>query len=184
MIKLLICGDVKTPKRNKGDAGIDLFVPNFSDEFVKQICKENDFYNYTYNKEGTRKDVFSIEYGKIVLQPGEDIKIPTMVRALIPENECLRFSNKSGVALKQKLIVGAEIIDSSYEGIMNIHVFNVSNKLSTIEFGQKLVQAVPIIIDTDDIQCMFQTEFFTEKEFYENHNHSRGDGGFGSTGLK
>ena len=32
-IKLFVCGDVKTPQRAKGDAGIDFFVPNFSEQF-------------------------------------------------------------------------------------------------------------------------------------------------------
>lgn len=183
MIKFLVCGDVKKPQRKRGDAGIDLFVPNYSDDFKVQLLTENNIYDCFDNEEGERHDAW-ISNGSIVLQPGADIKIPTFVRALIPENECLRFSNKSGVALKQKLIVGAEIIDSSYEGIMNIHVFNVSNETRLIEFGQKLIQAVPIIIDTDEIECITQTEFFTEKEFYKNHDHSRGDGGFGSTGIK
>lgn len=183
-IKLLVCGNVKNPTRKNGDAGIDLYVPEFSHEFVTQICEENDFYDFAYNKKGTRRNVFSLEYGKIVLQPGEDIKIPTMVRALIPEDECLRFSNKSGVALKQKLIVGAEIIDSSYEGIMNIHVFNVSNKPTIIEFGQKLVQAVPIKINTEQIEILKESDELTVEDFYKKHDHTRGDGGFGSTGLK
>ena len=182
MIKLLVCGDVKPPKRNKGDAGIDLFVPNYSDEFKLQLFKENKIWDVFYNEEGERTDVRIIG-NKIELSPGADIKIPTFVRALIPEDECLRMSNKSGVALKQKLIVGAEIIDSSYEGIMNIHLFNVSNETRTIEFGQKLVQAVPIKIDTDDLEIKNENDISVE-EFYKSHDHSRGDGGFGSTGIK
>ena len=182
MIKFLVCGDVKYPQRNFGDAGIDLYVPNYSDEFRTKLLLDNDVYDCFENELGERHDI-NITADKICLQPGADIKISTMVRALIPVDECLRFSNKSGVALKQKLIVGAEIIDSSYEGIMNIHVFNVSNETRFIDFGQKIVQAVPIKIDNDLI-CVGSDKDISVEEFYKNHNHSRGEGGFGSTGIK
>ena len=36
-IKLLVCGDVKAPQRKFGDAGIDLFVPNYSEQFIKDL---------------------------------------------------------------------------------------------------------------------------------------------------
>ena len=36
-IKLFVCGDVKAPQRAKGDAGIDFFVPNFSEQFLKDL---------------------------------------------------------------------------------------------------------------------------------------------------
>ena len=180
MIKLLVCGDVKTPKRNVGDAGIDFFVPNYSDEFRLRLIHENDVFDVFDNEDGERSD---ISIGKrIRLEAGADIKIPSMVRALIPENECLRMSNKSGVALNQKLIVGAEIIDSSYEGEMNLHVFNASNSSVEIEFGQKLVQGIPIVVDVDPIEVV-DNRVISVAEFYSNHEHTRGEGGFGSTGL-
>ena len=97
MIRFLVCGDVKPPKRNIGDAGFDLFVPNYSDEFRLRLIQENNVWDVFDNELGERSD---IKIGKttIELAPGADIKIPTMVRALIPEDECLRISNKSGVA--------------------------------------------------------------------------------------
>ena len=182
MIKFLVCGDVKAPQRKHGDAGFDLFVPNYSDEFRMRLIQENNVWDVFDNELGERTDI-SIGTKTISLEPGADVKIPTFVRALIPEDECLRMSNKSGVALKQKLLVGAEIIDSSYEGIMNMHVFNASNNKVTIEFGQKLVQAVPFKIDCGDHEVKYEKDASVE-DFYAEHDHSRGDGGFGSTGLK
>ena len=177
MIKFLVCGNVKAPKRKPGDAGFDFFVPEYSDEFKTRLYQENGIY-----PDGERSDAW-VSKEIIYLMPGADIKIPTMVRALIPEDECLRMSNKSGVALKQKLVVGAEIIDSSYEGEMNMHVFNVSNHVVTIEFGQKLVQAVPLKIDPEAYEVEYEMSMSVET-FYMRHDHSRGEGGFGSTGLK
>lgn len=181
-IKFLVCGDVKPPQRKRGDAGFDFFVPGYSDEFRMRLIQENNVWDVFDNELGERTDI-SISKASIVLDAGADIKIPTFVRALIPEDECLRMSNKSGVALKQKLLVGAEIIDSSYEGIMNMHVFNASNHKVSIEFGQKLVQAVPLKINDEDFIVEYENDVPVEK-FYENHDHSRGGGGFGSTGLK
>ena len=40
-IKLFVCGDVKAPQRAKGDAGIDFFVPNFSEQFLKDLTDKN-----------------------------------------------------------------------------------------------------------------------------------------------
>ena len=181
-IKFLVCGDVKAPQRKHGDAGFDLFVPNYSDEFRLRLLQENNIWDVFDNEYGERSDVV-ITKMQIRLEPGADIKIPSFVRSLIPEDECLRMSNKSGVALKQKLLVGAEIIDSSYEGIINIHVFNASHDTTSIEFGQKLVQLVPFKINTDEHEVVFDKDVSVE-DFYKGHDHSRGVGGFGSTGLK
>ena len=161
MIRFLVCGDVKAPQRKNGDAGIDFFVPNWSQEFMCRLIAENNVFDVFENETGERSD---IQIGKkIKLEAGADIRIPSMVRALIPE-------------------VGAEIIDSSYEGEMNLHVFNASNTSVEIDFGQKLVQGVPIVIDTDPIEVL-DSETVSVEKFYSGHDHSRGEGKFGSTGL-
>ena len=64
-----------------------------------------------------------------------------------------------------------------------MHVLNAGYQSTTIEFSQKLVQAVPIKIDCGEYSVEYEKYKSTE-EFYKDHNHSRGDGGFGSTGLK
>ena len=181
-IRFLVCGDVKAPQRKHGDAGFDLFVPNYSDEFRLRLIQENNVWDVFDNELGERNDL-TISKTQIILDPGADIKIPSFIRSLISDDECLRMSNKSGVALKQKLLVGAEIIDSSYEGIINIHVFNVSNHKVSIEFGQKIVQLVPFKINNEDHEIEFEKDLSVE-DFYKDHDHSRGSGGFGSTGLK
>ena len=181
-IKLLVCGDVKAPQRKFGDAGIDLFVPNYSEQFIKDLQECNP--NMTIEGFGGVNIHYNKADNKYVIQVKSscDIRIPSYVRALIPPDMCLRMTNKSGVATKQKLIVGAELIDSSYEGICNIHLFNVSDRLTTIDFGQKLSQMVPIKIDPDDINVSYE-KYISVEEFYKDHNHDRGEGGFGSTSL-
>ncbi len=182
MIKFLVCGDVKAPQRKAGqDAGFDFFVPNYSEEFEKQLEECNpDLGDYA----GVKIVITGDGHKKaIILPPNSDIKIPSMVRALIPEDECLLLVNKSGVALKQKLTVGACLVDSSYEGIIHLHMFNIGKNPVAIEFGQKLVQGVPYKLDCEEHQIFYETEV-SKEDFYKDHNHDRGDGGFGSTGLK
>lgn len=181
-IKLLVCGDVKAPQRKFGDAGIDLFVPNYSEKFIKDLQECNP--DMTIEGFGNVNIHFDKANQKHVIQLKSscDVRIPSYVKALIPPDMCLRMTNKSGVATKQKLIVGAELIDSLYEGICNIHLFNVSNRITVIDFGQKISQMVPIKIDPEDIDVYYE-KVISSEDFYKDHDHSRGLGGFGSTGL-
>ena len=176
-IKFLVCGNVKAPQRKAGqDAGFDFFVPEYSPEFVEQLRACNDT-----TIEIDRFECDGSFY--IVLCPGEDVKIPSLVRAYIPSDQCLLLVNKSGVSLKQKLAVGACLVDSSYEGIIHLHMFNMGNHTTYIKFGQKLVQAVPYLINNQESEIFYETDI-SKEEFYKDHDHVRGDGGFGSTGLK
>ena len=68
MIKLLVCGDVKVPKRNLGDAGIDFFVPNYSDDFRLRLIRENDVFDVFDNENGERSD---IAIGKKIRDTGQ-----------------------------------------------------------------------------------------------------------------
>ena len=79
---------------------------------------------------------------------------------------------------KKELLIGAQVIDAIYQGEVHINVHNVSNKTQTIEFGQKLAQAIQKEYrDTE-------WEEITNEEYNNIDKSSRGDGGFGSTGLK
>lgn len=172
MIKFLVTGDGIAPKRAQGDAGFDFYVPKYSDALVDEINMKSNRKVYIVNKDNN-EDV------KIKLYPHEDILIPTYVYSQFPSNIALVAKNKSGVATKQKLDVGACVVDSSYQGIIHVHVTNVSSEPQFIEFGKKIVQFVPFLIDDSE------PEVFTDlkpEEFFNNKSN-RGAGGFGSTGL-
>ena len=49
-IRLFVCGDVKTPQRAKGDAGIDFYVPNFSEQFLKDLTEKRIGYDFQKDK--------------------------------------------------------------------------------------------------------------------------------------
>lgn len=170
MIKFLVVGDGIAPKRAQGDAGFDFYVPKYSDALVDEInTKSNRKVSLVDNNEEV----------KIKLYPHEDVLIPTYVYSQFPSNIALVAKNKSGVATKQKLNVGACVVDSSYQGVIHVHATNVSSEPQFIEFGKKIVQFVPFLIDDSE------PKVFTDlkpEEFFNNKSN-RGAGGFGSTGL-
>ena len=167
-IKLFVNGDVKCPERKYGDAGIDFFVPYKTNKFIFDLKEKNI-------------DLRLVEEG-IELYPGKDVLIPSYIHSSFSAEWMLRASNKSGIATKQKLRIGAEIVDSSYEGIIHMHVFNDSEKVQIIKYGQKLVQFVPIHVNEKDLDITTSDEM-TLEEFYKDHETERGAEGFGHTGI-
>lgn len=152
-LKMAQTRDVKIPHRaNSGaDAGIDFFVPN------------------NWNSGETR-----------VLLPGQSVKIPSGIKVEVPAGYALIFFNKSGVASKKSLIVGACVIDHGYSGEVHINMINAGEDEQTISPGEKIVQAILMPVIT------FETIEVPESELYSNIHvaGSRGTGGFGSTGVK
>jgi dUTPase len=189
-VKFLVCGDVKPPKRNTGlDAGFDFFVPNLTEQFVKDLSEKNPGQPFRWGLVGVPSEEEEQNKGVFLYLPAhEDILIPTYIKARFPNNLCLRMSNKSGVATNKKLITGAEIIDSSYQGQIHIHLFNASNATRFIEFGQKIVQAIPLLINNDEHEIYYDNKieafkeyknFVSEEEFYNGMTSERGEAGFG-----
>lgn len=165
MIEFIRVRKVHKPERNiKENAGIDFFIPE------KESFTEEELENF-----GNR---ICINENEITILPHADIIIPSGIKSKFPNNIALIANNKSGIATKKKLVFGASVIDSSYQGEWHFHLINTSDWPQTIEFGQKIIQFIPHLIDTEPMCVVDQTEeeFFTEKT-------ERGTGGFGSTGV-
>ena len=140
--------DVKTPTRGtQGSAGIDFYVPNDYPNSLRRI------------------------------EPGDRYFIPSGIKANVPEGYALIAMNKSGVALKKGLMVGACVVDSDYQGEIHLHLVNVSNSFARIEAGEKLVQFLLVPVDHCNVEVVDESELFEEET-------TRGSGGFGSTGVK
>ena len=116
------------------------------------------------------------DFEKITLQPGESSCIPSGIKADVPEGFALIVFNKSGVALKRNLSVGACVIDEDYQGEIHLHVYNFGTKLETISPGEKLVQMILIPVFYDSVNEVELDSLFVKET-------ARGTGGFGSTGL-
>lgn len=147
-MKLAKIRNVKTPVRGtNGSAGIDFYVP---DDYPSNLC---------------------------AIEPGDRFFIPSGIKANVPDGFALIAMNKSGVAMKKGLMVGACVVDSDYQGEIHLHLINASNKTVTIEPGDKLTQFLLVPVNHCLVEIVNEDDLFTEET-------SRGSGGFGSTGVK
>ncbi len=115
------------------------------------------------------------DFTETVVKPGNSIRVASGIRVEVPTGYALIAFNKSGVALSG-LQVGACVIDEDYQGEINLHLFNVSDKDITIKPGQKLTQFIAL-----------QVNYVTVEETPDSELHTvtseRGAGAFGSTGT-
>ena len=126
-------------------------------------------------------DLFYCPDGKetdrgITIHPGETRLIPTGIKVEVPDNHMLEVKNKSGIAFRQQLVVGACVVDAGYDGEVFVNLHNIGTTCRRVEINQKVAQAVLVPI----IAC--EIEEVTEDCL--NQKTERGDGGFGSTGLR
>ena len=149
-MKLAKIRDVKTPTRGTaGSAGIDFYVPN-DYPATESLC---------------------------TIEPGERFFIPSGIKANVPEGYALIAMNKSGVALKKNLIMGAKVVDHDYQGEIHLHLINVGKRDVTIEPGDKLVQFLLVPVNHCEVEVVAEDNLFSTET-------TRGAGGFGSTGVK
>jgi dUTP pyrophosphatase len=87
--------------------------------------------------------VFNPEDGKeVVLKAGDTALFQTGYRFGIPHGYCLEVKNRSGVASKRQLIVGACIIDPGYDGEVFVNLHNIGKDTQFITAGTKIAQVV------------------------------------------
>ena len=125
------------------------------------------------------KDEKAMDMDEVVILPGKDYLVQTGVRVGVPKGWALLGVNKSGVATKKKLTLGAKLVDSGYTGELGIHLVNIGDAPAKICPGDKIAQFMLIPIGVTDV------EEITEEEYWRRNGDSeRGCGGFGSTGEK
>jgi dUTP pyrophosphatase len=111
----------------------------------------------------------------MAIAPGQTRLIPTGIKVEVPPNHMLEIKNKSGIAFKQQLVVGACVVDAGYDGEVYVNLHNIGTVSRRVEQGQKIAQAVLVPIVTCEVEEV--------TEDCLNQKTERGDGGFGSTGL-
>jgi len=164
--------DVKDPVRGHStDAGIDFFVPNLCKEFVNDLRKVNEEIN---------KNTEILESGEMTLRHGCGILIPSGIITEINFGTMGIFLNKSGVASKKHMLIGAQVIDTFYSGEVHINLHNVGIDEVVIKPGDKVVQFVKIPIMTPIPKEYPKEELYKEMKEKE----YRDEGGFGSTDKK
>jgi len=163
-MKFLKTRKVKSPTRGTSQsAGIDFFIP---DEWNEGLPYQ--------------------------LGPGERLLIPCGLKLSIPTGHALIAFNKSGVATKKGVIVGACVVDEDYQGEVHLSIINTNNSSESfssgsayaidsgyveINPGEKLMQFILVPVNYANPKEV------TEIEELHPTKTKRGSGGFGSTGV-
>jgi len=115
----------------------------------------------------------------LVIQPNESILVPTGCKFAIPHGYMMEIMNKSGVAYKKRLIVGACVVDSGYEGEVFVNLHNIGTEAQTIEPGDKVAQAVVVPVVHARFVASESPDIY---DWYPITISDRGVGSLGSTG--
>jgi dUTP pyrophosphatase len=169
------------------DQIIDLFGID-----IKELEKEMSNYqskinvNYSFSRENSvdPQYAYSTDSG-FDLYSTEEVGISAFGRSLIPtglhidipEHYELQVRSKSGLALKDGIMVlnSPGTVDNGYTGEIQVIVFNTNNHPITIKKGQKIAQAV-----FSSVACGKWINFNKVENI---NDKDRGDKGFGSTGV-
>ena len=137
---------------------------------IKRLVQDAKLPQYA-NENDAGMDFFSNE--EHLLKPGERKAVSTGISMAIPAGFVGLIRDKSGIAFKHGLKTMAGVVDSGYRGEVKIVIKNLSDKDYLIEKGNKIAQML--------IQPIVQKELL---EVTDLDDTQRGEGGFGSSGLK
>ena len=111
----------------------------------------------------------------ICLEPGQRKLIPTGLSFEIPVGYEVQVRPRSGMSFKRSLMVlnSPGTIDSDYRGEVKIILGNLGSEVQEIQHGDRVAQIV--------LAPVTQAHFVITDTLSET---DRGEGGFGSTGVK
>ncbi|MEP2447469.1 MAG: dUTP diphosphatase [Balneola sp.] len=111
----------------------------------------------------------------VTLKPGERTLIPTGLQMSIPDGFEAQIRPRSGLAIRNGITMlnSPGTIDADYRGEVKVIAINHGNENFTVEHGDRIAQMV--------IAPVTQ---FPVKEVNDLSSTDRGEGGFGSTGVK
>ena len=88
----------------------------------------------------------------------------------------LEIKNKSSIAAKKQLLVGACVVDSGYDGEIFVNLHNTGKQTHWFRDGDKVAQGVLIPVDLCEVVEVSEGKL--------NIDSTRGDGALGSTGSR
>lgn len=111
----------------------------------------------------------------IVIKPGERKLVPTGIRMAIPIGFEAQIRPKSGLALKHgiSIVNTPGTIDAGYRGDVGVIMINFGQEDFVIEKNSKVAQ---MVINKIEIAKIEEVNLLDDT--------TRGEGGFGSTGLE
>jgi dUTP pyrophosphatase len=177
------------------DESDDSQYDNIIDEFgldVNELLKDMGSYNpvMDVNYSVSNKDSIDPEYAyetdsgfdlysteELYIEPFDRALVPTGLHFDIPDGYEIQVRSKSGLALKQGLMVlnSPGTVDQGYTGEIKVIMFNTTKRTIKIEKGQKIAQAVLCPVVCGKWINLVRVENIEDKD--------RSDNGFGSTGI-
>ena len=113
----------------------------------------------------------------VTIEPGGSVVLQTGYRFGVPHGYMLEVKNRSGLASKRSLVVGACVIDAGYDGEVLINLHNIGTEAQTVEPGTRIAQGVII-----PVICARPVEYELDELYSRAYtNSNRGDGALGST---
>lgn len=142
-----------------------------------QIKKLNNLaHTPTVETEGSAgADLYAATSYDIEIRPHETVKIGTGIAIAVPRGYYGGIYARSGLATKQGLAPANKVgvIDSDYRGEVIVALHNDTDEPQWIPAGSRIAQLL--------IQPVMRTDFNVVDEL---NDTERGNGGFGSTGIK
>ena len=115
----------------------------------------------------------------VSIEPGQSMILGTGLKFGVPHGYMIQIMNRSGNAAKKKLMVGACVVDSGYDGEVFVNLHNIGKKAQIINPGDKIAQAVVIPV----VPARFvETSNDNLYEWAPITISDRGAGALGSTG--
>ncbi len=141
---------------------------------IKRLSKKVSLPKYETNGSSAMDLAAHVE-SNVNVDPGKIAMIPTGLAVSIPKGFEIQIRPRSGLALKKKISIlnTPGTIDSDYRGEIKIILINLGDEPFLVENGLRIAQMAvcPVenaqLVEVDDLN---KTE--------------RGEGGFGSTGIK
>ena len=139
------------------------------------INKSNNPLPKYQTKQSAGVDLQAFIESDVVIKPMERVLIGTGIYIALPDGFEAMIRPRSGMAYKHGISVinTPGTIDADYRGEIGVILVNLSNEDFTIENGERIAQ---LIIAKHERADWVQVETLSETD--------RGEGGFGSTGVK
>ncbi len=111
----------------------------------------------------------------LVLQPLERYLTPTGLFIELPDGYEAQIRPRSGLAIKQGItcLNSPGTVDSDYRGELKVILINLSNEAQVINNGDRIAQIIIAKTEKADFKLVQQL-----------NSSTRGEGGFGHTGIK
>lgn len=156
----------------------DVILPTFATkqsacfDIAMQFHGKNSYKGYdSCNKEFTRNH----GNGKVHITAGDRVLVPTGLILDIPEGYSVRLHPRSGLSLKQGLVLANSegVIDADYVEEVFVLIHNISENGIWINNGDRIAQAELVKVE----------EYVIEETKDRPNEKTERSGGMGSTGL-